>query len=153
MIVVWFFLHLLGFTLWLGGGLAAMAAGIAGKREDRAGIGAVARTQAAIQRNIVAPGALLTVLSGLVLTFSVTGRSGETAGFALPLMIMQGAGLVGALITLLVGLPTATKLARLDPLGPGAGLFDELRQRQRVVASVAGVFAMVALVAGAAYRY
>jgi hypothetical protein len=151
--LVWFFLHLLGFTLWLGGGLASMVAGIAGKREDWAGLGAVARTQAAIQRNIVAPGALLTVLSGLVLTFSVTGRSGETAGSALPLMIMQGAGLVGALITLAVGLPTASKLARLDPVGPAAALFDELRQRQRVVASVAGVFAMVALVAGAAYRY
>ena len=151
--VVWFFLHLLGFTLWLGGGLASMVAGIAGKREDRAGIGAVARTQAAIQKNIVAPGALLTVLSGLVLTFSVTGRSGEPAGFTLPLMLMQGTGLVGALITLTIGLPTASKLARLDPIGPAASLFDELRQRQRVVASVAGVFALVALVAGAAYRY
>jgi hypothetical protein len=151
--VVWFLLHLLGFTLWLGGGLASMVAGMAGKREDRAGIGAVARTQAAIQKNIVAPGALLTVLSGLVLTFSVTGRNGETAGFALPLVVMQGAGLVGALITLTIGLPTASKLARLDPIGPAASLFDELRQRQRVVASVAGVFALVALVAGAAYRY
>jgi hypothetical protein len=68
-------------------------------------------------------------------------------------MVMQGAGLLGALITLTIGLPTASKLARLDPSGPGALLFDELRQRQRVVASVAGVFAMVALVAGAAYRY
>jgi len=153
MMVVWFFLHLLGFTLWLGGGLASMVAGIAGKREDRAGLGAVARTQAAIQKNIVSPGALLTVLSGLVLTFSVTGRSGETAGFALPLMVMQGTGLLGALITLLVGLPTASKLARLDPVGPGAALFDELRQRQRIVASVAGFLALVALVAGAAYRY
>jgi hypothetical protein len=151
--VVWLFLHLLGFTLWLGGGLASMVAGLAGKREDRAGIGALARAQAAIQKNIVAPGALLTVLSGLVLTFSVTGRTGETAGFALPLMVMQGAGLVGALITLLIGLPTASRLARFDPSGPGAALFDELRQRQRVVASVAGVFALVALVAGAAYRY
>jgi hypothetical protein len=151
--VVWFFLHLLGFTLWLGGGLASMVAGIVGKREDRPGVGAVARTQAAIQKNIVAPGALLTVLSGLVLTFSVTGRSGETAGFALPLMVMQGAGIIGALITLTIGLPTASKLARLDPVGPAAGLFDELRQRQRVAASIAGVFALVALVAGAAYRY
>jgi hypothetical protein len=153
MMVVWYFLHLLGFTLWIGGGLGSMVAGIAGKREDRAGLGAVARTQAAIQKNIVAPGALITTLSGLVLTFSVTGRVGETPGFALPLMIMQGAGLVGALITLLVGLPTASKLARLDPVGPAAALFDELRQRQRVVASIAGLFAMAALVAGAIYRY
>jgi hypothetical protein len=153
MMVAWFFLHLLGFTLWIGGGLGSMVAGIAGKREDRAGLGALARTQAAIQKNIVAPGALLTILSGLVLTFSVTGRTDVTPGFAMPLMVMQGAGLVGGLITLLVGLPTASKLARLDPLGPAAALFDELRQRQSVVASVGGILAMVALVAGAAHRY
>ena len=42
-----------------------MVAGIAGQAARTApGIGAVARAQAAIQQNIVAPGALLTVLSG-----------------------------------------------------------------------------------------
>jgi hypothetical protein len=150
---LWLFLHLLGFTLWLGGGFASMVAGIAAKREDRHGLGAAVRLQAAIQRAIIAPGALLTVLSGLILTFSVTGRTGDLVGFSLPLVVMQGAGIVGALITLLVALPTATKLARLDPAGPNAGYFDELRQRQKVVASIAGVFALAALVAGAMYRY
>jgi hypothetical protein len=150
---LWLFLHLLGFTLWLGGGFAAMVAGIAAKREDRQGVGAVVRTQAAVQRAVIAPGALLTVLSGLILTFSVTGRSGDLVGFSVWLVVMQGAGIVGALVTLLVGLPTATRLARLDPAGPHAAYFDELRQRQRVVASIAGVLAVVALVAGAGYRY
>lgn len=150
---LWLFLHLLGFTLWLGGGFASMVAGIVAKREDRHGLGAAVRLQAAVQRAIIAPGALLTVLSGLILTFSVTGRTGELVGFRMPLVVMQGAGIVGALITLLVGLPTATKLARLDPAGPNAGYFDELRQRQKVVASIAGVFALAALVAGAMYRY
>jgi hypothetical protein len=65
---------------------------------------------------------------------------------------MQGAGLVGALIVLLIGLPTAAKLARLDPVGQGAAFFDELRQRQRIVASASGVLALVALVAGANVR-
>ena len=48
---LWLFLHLLGFTLWLGGGLASMVAGIAGQaaRTGR-GLGAVARTQAAVQK-------------------------------------------------------------------------------------------------------
>jgi hypothetical protein len=150
---LWLFLHLLGFTLWLGGGFASMVAGIAAKREDRHGLGAAVRLQSAIQRAIIAPGALLTVLSGLILTFSVTGRTGDLIGFSLPLVVMQGAGIVGALITLLVALPTAAKLARLDPAGPNAGYFDELRQRQKVVASIAGVFALAALVAGAMYRY
>ncbi|HYC32788.1 MAG TPA: hypothetical protein VEB59_10910 [Gemmatimonadales bacterium] len=153
MMALWLFLHLLGFTLWLGGGFASMVAGIVAKRESREGLGAVVRLQAAVQRAIIAPGALLTVLSGLILTFSVTGRTGELVGFSMWLVVMQGAGIVGALITLLVGLPTATKLARLDPAGPNAAYFDELRQRQKVVASVAGFFALVALVAGALYRY
>jgi hypothetical protein len=146
---LWLFLHILGFTLWIGGALAAMFAGIAGKREDRAGLGAVARVQAAVQKTLVAPGALLAVLSGLMLTFAVTSLRGGDAGFNLWLVLMQGSGLVGALIVLMVGLPTAAKLARLDPEGPGAAYFDELRQRQRVVGSVAGVFALAALVGGA----
>jgi hypothetical protein len=146
---LWLFLHILGFTLWIGGALAAMVAGVAGRREDRAGLGTVARTQAAVQKILVAPGALLAVLSGLMLTFAMTSLRGGEAGFNLWLVLMQGAGLVGALLVLMVGLPTAAKLARLDPEGPGAAYFDELRQRQRVVGSVAGVFALAALVGGA----
>jgi hypothetical protein len=148
----WLFLHLLGFTMWLGGALASMVAGLASRREDRAGLGAIARSQAAVHKAIIAPGAILAVLSGLILTFSVAGRTGELVGFNLPLVVMQGAGLIGALLVLLIGLPTAAKLARLDPQGPGAAFFDELRQRQRIVASVSGTLALAALVAGAVVR-
>jgi hypothetical protein len=146
---LWVFLHIIGFTLWIGGGLASMVAGIVSKGEERAGLGAVVRAQAAVQRMLVAPGALLTVLSGVMLTFAMTSLRGGEAGFSLWLMLMQGAGLVGALIVLLVGLPTSSKLVRIDPLGPNAAYFDELRQRQRVTASIAGVFAVAALVGGA----
>jgi hypothetical protein len=148
----WLFLHLLGFTMWLGGALASMVAGLASRREDRAGLGAIARSQAAVHKAIIAPGAILAVLSGLILTFSVAGRTGELVGFNLPLVVMQGAGLMGALLVLLIGLPTAAKLARLDPQGPGAAFFDELRQRQKIVASVSGTLALAALVAGAVVR-
>ena len=152
MIRLWLFLHLLGFTLWLGGGFAAMVLGIAGKREDRAGLGVTTRGQAAIQRRVIAPGALLAVLSGLILTFSITGRTGELVGFSLPLVVMQGTGILGALLTLLIALPTAAKLGRLDPSGPGAAYFDELRQRQKLVTSISGTLALAALVAGALVR-
>jgi hypothetical protein len=146
---LWLVLHIIGFTLWIGGALAAMVAGIASRREDRAGLGAVVRSQAAVQKILVAPGALLSVLSGLMLTFAVTSLRGGEHGFNVWLVLMQGTGLIGALLVLLVGLPTAAKLARIDPLGPGAAYFDELRQRQGVVGSVAGVFALAALVGGA----
>jgi hypothetical protein len=146
---LWVFLHIVGFTLWIGGGLASMVAGIVSKGEERGRLGAVVRTQAAMHRILVAPGALLTVLSGLMLTFTVTSLRGGEPGVSLWLVLMQGAGIVGALIVLMVGLPTAAKLARIDPEGPNAAYFDELRQRQRIVGSLAGVFALAALVGGA----
>jgi hypothetical protein len=146
---LWLFLHIVGFTLWIGGGLAAMVAGIVSRSEDRGRLGAVVRVQAAMHRILVAPGALLAVLSGLMLTFTVTSLRGGEPGFNLWLVLMQGTGLVGALIVLMVALPTAAKLARLDPEGPNAAYFDELRQRQRIVGGVTGIFALAALVGGA----
>jgi hypothetical protein len=143
----WLFLHLLGFTLWLGGAIAAMIIGIAGKREDRHGLGAVVRAQASLMRVAIAPGALLAVLSGIILTFRMGGA--DLPGFSLWLMLMQGTGLVAALLTLLIALPTAAKLSRLDPHGETARYFDELRQRQRIVGSISGTLGLVALFAGA----
>ena len=146
MIRLWLFLHLLGFTLWLGGAIAAMIMGIAAKREDRHGLGAVVRAQASLMKTAIAPGALLAVLTGLILTFQL---SSDVPGFNIWLVIMQGAGLLAALLTLLISLPTAAKLSRLDPMGEAAGYFDELRQRQRIVGSISGTFGLVALFAGA----
>jgi hypothetical protein len=143
----WLFLHLLGFTLWLGGAIASMIIGIAAKREDRSGLAAVVRSQSTLTKVAIAPGALLTVLSGIILTFQLSG--GDLAGFSMWLVIMQAAGVIAALLTLLITLPTATRLGRLDPTGEAARYFDELRQRQRIVASIAGTFGLVALLAGA----
>ena len=147
---IWLFLHLLGFTLWLGGAIASMIIGIAAKREDRSGLGAVVRSQATLTRVAIAPGALVTVLSGLILTFQVGG--GDLAGFRFWLVTMQGAGIIAALLTLFISLPTATRLGRLDPTGEAARYFDELRARQRIVASISGTFGLIALLAGALVR-
>jgi uncharacterized membrane protein len=147
---VWLFLHLLSFTMWVGGAIAAMIIGIAAKREDRHGLGAVVRAQGALMRLVIAPGALLAVLSGLILTFQISGS--DAPGFSLWLMLMQGTGLVAALLTLLIALPTATKLSRLEPAGETARYFDELRQRQRIVGSISGTLGLVALLAGAMLR-
>ena len=144
----WVFLHLLGFTMWLGGAIASMIMGIAAKREDRHGIGAVVRAQGSLMKMVIAPGALLAVLSGLILTFQVSETGSEIVGFNPWLVLMQGAGLVAALLTLLIALPTATKLSRLDPGGETARYFDELRQRQRIVGSISGTLGLVALFAG-----
>jgi hypothetical protein len=146
---LWVFLHLLGFTWWLGGGFAAMLAGIAAKREDRAGLGAVVRSQAAVHRAAILPGALLAVLSGVMLTF---GLSSRIAGFNIWLVIMQAAGVIAALLALFVSVPTASRLARLDPVA-NAAAFDELRARQKIVASIWGTLGLIALLAGAMVRF
>jgi hypothetical protein len=148
----WLFLHILGFVLWIGGAVASMVAGVSAKAEGRGGLGVVARAQAAIQKVLIAPGALLTVLSGLILTFRVTARTGELVGFNLWLVLMQGAGIVGALVALLISLPTANRLARVDPAGPHAAYFDELQARQRITSSIAGVLALAALLGGVMVR-
>jgi hypothetical protein len=133
--------------MWLGGAIASMIIGIASKREDRSGLAAVVRSQSTLTKVAIAPGALLTVLSGIILTFQVSG--GDLAGFSMWLIIMQGAGVIAALLTLFITLPTAARLGRLDPTGEAARYFDELRARQRIVASIAGTFGLVALLAGA----
>ena len=145
---LWLFLHFLGFAMWLGGGLASMFAGIASRSETRSGLGAVVRAQSAIQRMIIAPGALLTILSGLMLTFALAGMGSANVW----LMVMQGAGLVAGLLTLFVALPTATRLSRLDPSGEQGAYFDELRKRQKVVGMIWGALGLLALVGGSLVR-
>ena len=144
----WLFVHLLGFTLWVGGAMAAMFVGIASRSEDRAALGAVARALAAIYRRVVAPGAVLALVSGLVLSLKVSDIPAPSPW----LMAMQGTGLVGALLILAVMLPTASRAARIDPTGPEGGYFDELRTRMRVVGMIAGTLGLIALVAGAMLR-
>jgi hypothetical protein len=147
---LWFFLHILGFVMWIGGALASMHAGLGARGESRGGLGTIARAQARIQKLVIAPGALLVTLSGLILTLRFMGAM--TVAMSPWLMAMQGAGLVGALITLMIGLPTAARLGRIDPEGEASAYFDELRGRMRVAASVSGLLALFALVAGVVYR-
>jgi uncharacterized membrane protein len=144
----WLFVHLLGFTMWLGGGLAAMFIGIASKTEDRSSLAAIARSLAVVHRRVISPGAVLAVVSGLVLTFKAT----EVPAPSPWLMAMQVAGLLGALINLAVMLPTASRAARIDPTGPDGAYFDELRNRMRVTGMIAGTLGLIALVAGAMAR-
>lgn len=147
---LWLFLHLLGVALWMGGGFSAMAVAIASKAEARSALGTVTRLQWAIARFLVFPGSLLTVVSGLFLTMKLMNTGAMGNGF---MVTMQAVGMVGALLALTVLVPTAAKLARLDPMGEHAAFFDRLRARQKLAGSVGGVLGLVALLAGALYRY
>ena len=148
---VWHFVHYLAFTAWLGGALSAMVAGLTLKRIDRSLWGAVVDVQAAIYRALIGPGAIVVVLSGILMTFRMySSMSGGQAGSWLG--TMQGAGIVGALVTLLGAMPAAAKLSRLEPLGPQAAAFDALRKRLAITGSIGGTLGLIALLAGAFYQ-
>lgn len=146
----WRFVHYLSFIAWIGGGLAAMVAGIAMKRLDRSLWGAAAEIQAAIYRTLIGPGSIIAVISGLLLTFRMYGAM---SGYVGPwLGTMQAAGLLGAVVTLLGAMPAASRLGRLEPTGDTAAAFDRIRKRLAVTGSIGGMLAIVALLAGALYR-
>ena len=142
-------LHLLGFVLWLGGGLAAMLVGPVMRSVERGELGPLIVVYGRLHRALILPGVLLTVLTGLLLTLQLYGGAVSAAGFPVPLMVMQGSGLLAAGIVLTVSLPTVSRLGRLDPSGEAAPLYRALQRRAAIAGALAGTLGLVALVAGA----
>src|SRR2546430_7418186 len=146
----WLVVHVLGFTLGLGGGIATMVAGVTAKRMGTGERLTAYKIIGAVQRMLVAPGAIAVVLSGFILARRYM-QSGQVPGW---LGTMMGAGLLGAIGAVAVSVPTATKLARL---GAGAGgqlpeAVRPLRQGPVLAAPVAGGPGLVAVGAGAVGR-
>lgn len=146
------FAHLLGFVLWIGSGLASMHLGKAIETANREEFPMLLALMGRIQRAMLLPGVVLTVISGLLLTLRLYGGAISAAGYPVSLMVMQGAGLLGAVIAIGVTVPTTGRLTRLDPQGPHAAVFASLRQKASISGMVTGVLAMVALIAGALLR-
>ena len=142
------FLHLFGQIAWLGGALAAMTIGIAGRREQKEQLGPTVRLQSAIYRSLIAPGALLVVVTGILLTLNMYNQA-TAVGLSSALMAMQGLGILGALIILVYTLPKSTKLARIDPTGQFAEMFEGLRQKVVMSGMIASTLGILALVAAA----
>lgn len=142
------FLHLFGQVAWLGGALAAMTIGIASRREQKDALGPTVRFQSAIYRNLIAPGALVEVLSGILLTLNMYNQA-TAVGLSSALMAMQGLGILGALIILVYTLPKSTKLARLEPTEKVAAMFEGLRRKVVISGMLASTLGMLALVAAA----
>lgn len=142
--------HLLGFTLWLGGGIATMVAGVTAKRMAPSERLAGYKLIGAVQRLLVAPGALAVVLSGLILSIRFMREGAVPAWMGL----MMVAGILGAIVAVAVSVPTAAQLARLEPdtRGELPEAFQRLRGRQIVAATIAGSLGLVALFAAALGR-
>ena len=146
----WLFLHVLGFVAWLGGGLAVMLSGITAKYFPPEPRLAVYRIMSVITRNLVGTGAVLVVVSGLVLSVPYF----KSATVPTWLMAMQTFGLLGAIVAGAIATPTAARLGRLelDPRGELPEAFAGLRRRQAIFATVAGVLALLALLSGTLFR-
>jgi hypothetical protein len=146
----WLLLHVIGFVAWIGGGLAVMLSGITAKHFPPEQRLAVYRTMAVVTRNLVGTGAVLVVVSGFVL--SVPYFRGATVPTWL--MAMQLLGFMGAIVAIAIAVPTAARLGRLDldPRGELPESFAGLRRKQAIFATLAGVFALLALLAGTLFR-
>ena len=146
----WVLIHVIGFVAWIGGGLSVMLSGITAKYFPPDQRLAVYRIMGVVTRSLVAPGSVLVVLSGLIL--SVPYFQASTVPTSL--MAMQVFGILGAIVVIGIVTPTAARLARLDldPRGELPESFVGLRRKQAIFATLAGVLALAALVAGTAFR-
>src|SRR5256885_11208567 len=139
----WVLVHVLGFTLWLGGGIATMVAGVSAKSFAPAERLSAYKLIGAIQRILVGPGAMAVLLSGLVLSMPYM-KQGAVPGW---MGVMMIAGILGALGAVTISVPTAAKLARLevDPRGGLPGAVQVLRTRHNLAATTPGGLSLIAM--------
>ena len=145
----WYLAHIAGFTLWLGGGLAAMTVGIRGRAEDRPTQAVVVRMLGGIHRVVMLPGIVLTILSGGYLSVPAAAAGMPSSW----LMAMQLSGVLAAILVLFVSLPALGRLNRILPTGETAPLFDALRKRQAMAGMIAGSLGLIALFAGVMLKH
>ncbi len=146
--------HFLGMALWIGGAVAAMfmAASLRdGDSELRANAAFVLSRMHAY---LIAPGAVITVATGVLLTMAFTSQGRSDFLISPGMVIMQIAGIGAAVLALFVGVPTANQLATVLSATEGEPppLAHRLRKRQAVVSSIAGTLAFAALFFGVVLR-
>jgi hypothetical protein len=147
---LWLFIHAMGFVAWIGGGLTVMLAGISAKYFPPDQRLAVYRIMSIVSRNLIGPGAVLVVLSGFILSVPFF----KNAMVPSWLLAMQALGLLGAIVAIGIVTPTAARLGRLqlDPRGELPESFAGLRKKQAIFATLAGILALLALIAGTFFR-
>ena len=144
------FVHLLGMSLWIGGMVAAMVLSFNAKGETGRTRQAALQWMGRMYSLVVGPGALLTVVTGLVLTMSMAQRMGSEVMGRPSIWIMQAAGLVAGLLVLFVALPTATNLARVAAAAGDGELpqsFGKMQRRLSIVVHVVAVLVLLSLFA------
>jgi hypothetical protein len=146
------FLHFLGTALWIGGAAAAILVTITVRQESIVVQAAVYRLLRHVHTVVIGLGAVLTVGTGVVWTmWLVQSGEAERSAPTVGLWVMEGAGLIGGALVLLVGIPTAIKLGGLAVLTDDGQLLPVVghyRRRQMQVSFVGGALALLALFTG-----
>lgn len=145
------FIHFLGSALWIGGAIAAMVVALDARTEDIMVRAGAFRLLVPVHTMVIGPGALLALASGILLTMQLMTGDASQLMAAPRIWVMQGAGLVGGLMVLFIGLPTAVRMGGLampDASGSFPRSFERYRKRQAIVSSVAGALAVISLFAG-----
>ncbi|HEY2806275.1 MAG TPA: hypothetical protein VGI92_10510 [Gemmatimonadales bacterium] len=143
------FLHITGVAIWLGAGFTFMIFGPAAKRMPLESWANVWITLAAVQRRLIIPACIVTIVTGIIMTMQmVTSHAGVSGS----LLMMQAFGVVAAGITIAVSTPLAARMARLarrsqesGTMDPGA---DRVRKALAIAGSISGVLVLGALFFG-----
>lgn len=149
------FVHFVGISLWIGGAVAAFAVAMAVRGQPASVRMPMWPVLARVHGAVIAPGALVTVASGLLLTMTLTNRGMGDMLMRPGMVVMQIVGIVAAGLALFVGVPTANQLAVIAERHEGEEIPPhavQLRKRQAVVSSVAGVLALLAMYFAVAVR-
>lgn len=141
------YLHWVGWAVWLGAGITFMVWGPAVRNAPLEVWATTWDVLARVQRWIVAPGAALATITGLVLSMRYAQSEADMS--ALWLIVMQVAGVVAGVLVLAVATPLANRLAFLAARSLEAGQKDPraeaLRSRLALVSSVAGGLVLITL--------
>lgn len=147
------FLHLIGFALWWGVSFSLALLTVRAKRsEDRAITAFTYRSARDLLKGPGLTGAVLTIVAG----FGLTGMGGY-GYFQLSrdhwLFGMQVLGLLAFVLTLLVQLPNAERLARAAEASTAAGedsaSFIQFQKRNGLVSSIIGLLLILSIFMGA----
>lgn len=142
------FLHVASVSVWLGASLTFMIFGPAAKKMPLESWADTWETLAKVQRMLVAPMAAVTVVTGLLLTMALV-KTGFDMGSAMWLMVMQGLGLVAAIIVIAFVTPMVNRMAILARRSVAKGQADPAAEKVRkaiaVAASISGALMLTAL--------
>jgi putative copper export protein len=147
------FLHLVGISLWLGGGVAVLLLGAAGAagaaevtvrgRADRLAL------LSRVYGMVVAPGAVLATASGIALTMLVYSR-GLSGRLGTAAVGMETLGLLAGVLEIFFTFPAAQRLGRViaaaDPADARAG--ERLRGRIALMLRVTLALVVIAILLG-----